>query len=333
MTTFFGVGMKIRTIIVALGLAATTVLTLPIHAQVVRPGTALEVITPKGTIRGDARATTPTSLILGDADTIPLASVTSWRSRSTYARTGLKSGAIAGGVVFTLFGAALGAVLCESSNCEHAWVSGATVGALFGVVAVGAGGAIVGSLVPRWVEHPRGSTPSVKESALATQPVGLYVSQGLRSDDGSVTQGGIQLRRGEWRVGVERGTAGLVSTRTSTFQSATDPRLRTFTDVSRNSDWFGVAAERRIAGPLWLTAATSKRWRRETIRIADLGSADDPRYPQVTNTETITNRSSLGGSLGAAVRHRVFDDIYLRLDARQEFGAWATRTWSVGVEL
>jgi hypothetical protein len=333
MTTFFGVRMNIGTLIVALGLAATTVLTLPIHAQVVRPGTALEVITPKGTIRGDARASTPTALILGDADTIPLASVISWRSRSTYARTGLKSGAIAGGVVFTLLGAAIGEGLCESSNCENAWLSGASAGALFGVVAVGAGGAIVGSLFPRWVEHLRGSTPTVKESALATQPVRLYVSQGLGSDDRSVTQGGIQFRRGEWRVGVERGTAELFSTNTPTFQSATDPRLRTFTQVSRSSDWFGVAAERQIAGPLWMTAATTKRWRRETIRVDDVGSADDPRYPQATHTDAIANRSSLGGSLGVAVRHRVFDDIYLRLDARQELGAWATRTWSVGVEL
>jgi hypothetical protein len=82
-----------------------------------------------------------------------------------------------------------------------------------------------------------------------------------------------------------------------------------------------------------MTAATTKRSRRETIRITDVGSADDPRYPQATHTDAISNRSSLGGSLGVAVRHRVFDDIYLRLDARQELGAWATRTWSVGVEL
>src|SRR4051812_11076012 len=108
--------MTIACIVIRYGLVAALIFALPLGAQVIRPGTALEIVTPERTIRGSARSTTPTSLILGDADSVSLASIISWRSRTTYARTGAKTGAVSGGLAFTWLGALAGSAFCEGSN-------------------------------------------------------------------------------------------------------------------------------------------------------------------------------------------------------------------------
>ncbi|MEO5817163.1 MAG: hypothetical protein ABIT20_17980, partial [Gemmatimonadaceae bacterium] len=62
--------MKIANIVIQCSLAAAVVLAPPLGAQVIRPGTVLEIVTPQRTIHGSARATTPTALILGDVDAV-----------------------------------------------------------------------------------------------------------------------------------------------------------------------------------------------------------------------------------------------------------------------
>lgn len=317
-------------------LAAAVAFAEPLHAQFIRPGATVEVVTPTLTIRSTVLATTPSILILGNArrtDSIPLPDIISWRSRTTHARAGATSGALAGGVAFTLFGAAAGPAFCEGSSCDGASLRGAGIGALFGIVAGGAFGAVLGSVIPKWTDHPKGTTPIVKESPLATLPISLYVSQGRVLGAGVVTAGGVQFAKHDWRLGVEGGRPEQGHTTNTVFQSATDYRLRSVTETSQSSSWLGVAAERRVAGIVWLAASATNRRRHETTTTDDLGSADKPRYPQFTHASTTAIHSDFGGSVGVVMRHRVFDDLYFRLDARQEVGPRSNRTLSVGIEL
>ncbi|MEO7455181.1 MAG: hypothetical protein ABIY52_02900 [Gemmatimonadaceae bacterium] len=321
-----GIGIGVRWLF-----AAAVVFAPPIDAQAVRPGTGLEVITAARTVRGKAVATTPANIIVGN-DTIPRADIISWRSRSTHAGAGAKSGAIGGGITFTLLGAAAGAGLCDA-NCDNASLHGAGAGALFGVVAGAAFGAFVGSLIPRWTDQAKGTTPVVKQSPLTTFPIKLYASQGRVLDARAVSQGGLQFARNDWRLGIEAGRVGEGSTNIAVFQSPTDPRLRSFTEIIRSTNWLGIAAERRVVGIVWLTASALNRQRHETTLVNELGSVDDSRYPLPIRSSFTAPHSAFGGSVGLAARHRVFDDVYLRIDARQELGPWSNRTWSVGIEL
>ena len=292
-----------------------------------RPGTVVEV----AGVRGEAVASSASSLTLRTRrglDSVPMAPLTDWRWRGTHAAMGAGAGAVTGTVLLGLFGIAISG-MCEV-DCGTAARDGAIIGGALGAVSGAAAGAVLGSLVPKWHEE-RGTTAVVRESDLARLPVKAHLVVGA-TGDAQITQGGVQLVRGDYRVGVEYAQVGLgMSSSYVYYGEPFDPRLQIATDVSREGRQLGLAVERRIAGPLWAVASALHRTSTERTRSIDLGTWLSPGGAVITTSTR--DESGLGGSVGLVARHRVIGDVWLRVDARQHFRPNSVRSLAAGVEL
>jgi hypothetical protein len=305
------------------------------EAQAIRPGTTVEVTVAGDAIRGAVVRSSASRLVVRTArgmDSIPLASIDSWRWRDTHALPAARTGGITGAVALGLLGASAGAGLCEG-DCDNASLQGGILGAAVGTLAGAAAGALLGSLLPEWRDAAPGAKVIVAESPLSALPVRIHGGLGRLQGQGSMSEIGATLVRGGMRIGVEAGRVGHGSVSTLVFHSATDARLRSYSERSRSTKYLGLAAERRIAGVFWVTGSVTHRRLRETTWTDSVRIGESQEIMPLTRTTVTSDESAPGGSFGLLMRHRVIDDLWLRVATRQQFGRWSARTWTIGVEL
>ncbi len=273
-----------------------------------RPGTVVEV----NGIRGDAVSSSPSLIVLRTdhgLDSIPIAAIRDWRWQGTHVATGAKIGSITGAISVGLLGVAFSG-LCES-DCGSAATNGLLVGAGIGTVLGAGAGAIIGSVFQKWSEE-RGSTPVVAESRLAKSPVHVYITQGT-----STTQAGAQFTLGKTRIGLEGARLDLGQGFTSyAVGDPSDPRSRVTAETIRAGRQGGVVVEQQLVGDFWAIGSVMRRSTTETTTTRDWRNGTGPDFSHPLVTTTSRSAAIFRGDIGLVFRHRVFDDIYFRADAR-----------------